>query len=183
MMGRFFRGSTAFFDELAEALRGKRVLEIFAGNGLLAGFLATRGIAVTATSVLSGMDAHDRGFYHPVIEMNALEAVSQYGHEHDVLLLCWPTVNMMAIQAVREWTAMKNEKDALAPIAYIGEVTDYAKNRLGGCATDEFFEEVIPDRRLLSYEGNVLEQAFLGHHRSAIQHARRPSAPGGRVLR
>ncbi len=152
--GVFWAASAAFVDELAEALAGRKVLEIFAGNGYLASLLAARGLEVTATSVLSSMDAHERGLYHPVANLDAREAVLRLGDDHDLLLMCWPTVTPAALQACELWGAK--------PIAFIGEWTDYSKNHLGGCATDELFERLAPSRILSSYRGNLLERAAIG---------------------
>lgn len=46
----YWRDSPGFIDELANELNGMRVLEVFAGNGLLAALLAERGISITATT-------------------------------------------------------------------------------------------------------------------------------------
>lgn len=153
--GVYFRPSNAFADELAAALEGQSTLEIFAGNGLLAAMLASRGVDIVATSVLSSIDAHERGLYHPVIDMEAQEAVKAHGSERQVLLMCWPNASGAALRACEAWGSERS-------IVYIGEVTDYAKGHLGGCASDDFFERYIPARRLLSYQGNALEQALIG---------------------
>ena len=135
--GVFWRPSEVFVDELAMAMRDKKVLEVFAGNGYLAGLLAQRGIDVVATSVLSSMDAHQRGLYHPVQDLDAVRAVRQLGADCDVLLMCWPTVTNQAVMAADLWA-----QDARRQIVFIGEFTDYSKHHLGGCATDEFFERM-----------------------------------------
>lgn len=153
-MGVFWRPNATFVDELAAYCHGKRVLEVFAGNGFMAGLLAARGVEVTATSILSSMDAHGRGLFHPVIDMDAVSAVRQFDFEHDILLICWPTVTDKVLRCVQEWG---KERDFI----YIGEVTDYEKGHLGGCATDEFFASIEVGRRFPSYQGNALEQAFV----------------------
>lgn len=152
--GAFWRPNPAFIKELGQALAGQRVLEIFAGNGLLAGHLAARGIDVTATSILSSMDAHTQGLYHPVKELGAREAVARHGADHDILLLCWPTVTESALLACRDFGAK--------PILFIGEFTDYSKNHLGGCASDAFFQDFRISREFSTYQGNMLEKACLG---------------------
>lgn len=155
--GCFWRPTPAFIEDLAKALRGKRVLEVFAGNGYLAALLKARGITVTATSVPSSMDAHDRGVYTPILELDAVDAVQSLGREHDVLLMCWPTVTSKAVQAAALWS-----RQAERDICFIGEFPDYARGHLGGCATDEFFAGFTPTLELPSYAGNVLERACLG---------------------
>lgn len=154
VQGVFFRPNDAFIEELADKLRGARVLEIFAGNGYLAARLSKLGVDITATSILSSMDAHCLGVYHPVQNINATEAIERHGAHHDTLLMCWPTVTDSALRACKAW----GDK----PIAYIGEFTDYAKGHLGGCATDEFFERFSPEHTFASYQGNMLEKACIG---------------------
>lgn len=153
--GAYWRPSADFLDDLSQALQGRKVLEIFAGNGYLAGLLAKRGIDITATSLLTGMDAHERGIYHPVRDLDALSAVKELGAGMDVLLMCWPTTTPAALRACEAWGAAKD-------IAYIGEFTDYSRNHLGGCATDEFFEALRVDKVFDSYEGSLMEKALIG---------------------
>lgn len=152
--GLFWRPNEAFVAELAGALEGQRVLEVFAGNGYLASVLASRGIEVLATSVLSGMDAHWEGLYHPVVECDAVSAVDRFGAGYDVLLMSWPTVTEQAFVAARLW----GDK----PICFIGEVTCYETAHLGGCATDRFFECFEPARTFSSYCGYAMEKACIG---------------------
>jgi hypothetical protein len=152
--GVFWRPSLAFLDQLAAFLQGKRVLEIFAGNGYLAGLLAARGIAITATSLRSGHDCHARGLYHPVTALPAAQAVAELGQEHDVLLVCWPTVTPEVLRAATTWGAGRD-------IVFIGEVTDYSRGHLGGCATDEFFDAIDATHRFNAYQGSPLEQAMV----------------------
>lgn len=153
--GIFWIPSSAFVTELSDYLESKSVLEVFAGNGLLAGHLASNGVHVTATSILSSMDGHERGVYHPVENLKASTAVEKYGLTHDVLLMCWATVTMDALRAAEAWGPGRN-------IVFIGEVTDYTKNHLGGCATDEFFEAIEVVHRFEHHRlKNMLEQAFV----------------------
>lgn len=100
------------------------------------------------------MDAHEAGVYHPVENMNARDAVNAFGSDHDILLMCWPTATRAAVEACRAW----GDK----PIVFIGEFTDYSKNHLGGCATDEFFSSFKLLQEFFSYKGNMLEKACIG---------------------
>jgi hypothetical protein len=152
--GVFWRTSPAFVDELTEFLQGKSVLEVFAGNGYLSAWLNAKGVKVTATSILSGHDSHEAGMYAPVQELKASAAVSQLGGSHDVLLMTWPVVTMDVLYACKAWGRGRD-------IIFVGEVTDYAKNHLGGCATDEFFDSIVVSHRFGSYQGNKLEAAFV----------------------
>ena len=106
-----------------------------------------------ATSILSSMDAHQMGLYYPVENIEAQEAVAKYGQDCDVLLMCWPTVTNAALFCAQDW--------GNKPIVFIGEVTDYSLNHLGGCATDEFHERFVLDHQI-SYQGNMLEQTRIG---------------------
>jgi hypothetical protein len=153
VLGCYWTPNAAFIDELAAFLRGKAVLEIFAGNGYLAGMLAARGVAITATSVRSSHDAHEAGFYHPVEDLSAPDAVVTFGDAHQVLLMSWPTTTNAVLQAALLWGADRD-------IVFIGEMTDYAQGHLGGCATDAFFESIDVTHRFAAYCGrNALEHA------------------------
>lgn len=153
VLGCFWRPNPAFVDELAAFLQDKVVLEIFAGNGYLAAQLAARGVTITATSLRSGHDGHEAGFYHPVFNLHAVDAVA-LSDVHQVLLMSWPTVTDAALQAALLWGPDRD-------ILFIGETTDYAKNQLGGCATDEFFEAITVTHRFAKYEGNIYEHAIV----------------------
>jgi hypothetical protein len=152
--GNFWRPNPAFIHELALHLQGQRVLEIFAGNGCLAAWLTSCGVHVTPTSLFTGHDSHELGLYSPVEELDATRAVLKHGRSHDVLLICWPTVTRDVLAAALLWG---EDKD----IVFLGEMTDYSKNFLGGCATDEFFEAVREVQRFTSYRGNLLEVAMV----------------------
>jgi hypothetical protein len=152
--GVFWSPNEAFLQDLADRLHEKSVLEIFSGNGYLAGLLTDRGVSVTATSILSGMDAHANGVYHPVAAMDAVSAVSAFGLTHDVLLVCWPTVTDAVLRSVRAWGPGRD-------IVFIGEFTDYEQGHLGGCATDAFFEAISVIDDFPSYRGNMMERAVV----------------------
>lgn len=79
-----------FVNELASWIGDRKVLEVFAGNGLLASKLAARGIDIIATSRFAGHDGHSLGFHHKVVEMEASAAVHELGEGRDVLLMSWP---------------------------------------------------------------------------------------------
>lgn len=155
VLGAWWKPSAAFVDDLVDALAGRSVLEVFSGNGYLASLLSARGVRITATTLFSSHDYHEAGLYHPVIEMEASEAVKKYGDDHDILLFCWPTVTDAAVLAAATWGTTK-------PIAYIGDTTDYVQGNLGCCATDLFFEHVRVQQRLESYVGSLWERAFIG---------------------
>lgn len=138
---------------MAAHLQGKRVLEVFSGNGLLAALLQQQGVAVKATTRFSSHDAHEHGLFTEVQALDATAAVQTWGELSDVLLICWPPATESVLAAAHAWGSEK-------PILYIGEVTDYAKGHLAGCASDGFFEAIEETHRLQSYRGNLLERAF-----------------------
>lgn len=145
--------SAGFVDELAAWIGDRKVLEVFAGNGLLASKLMAKGVDIIPTTLLRGHDGHDRGMFCDVVEMEASRAVREYGAGRDVLLMAWPTADMAAFMASATWGGDR-------PIVFIGEVTDYDKNHLGGCASDEFFAATVETDRFGTYSGrSFLERA------------------------
>ena len=136
----------AFVDELAAALAGMRVLEVFAGNGMLSAKLAERGVDVLATSLFSSHDGSINGMHHPVLEMRAAEAARTHG-DRDVLLMCWPPSDEAAAQAALLWGEER-------PLVFIGEVTDFESGSLGGCASDLFFELSDVRREFAAYRSD-----------------------------
>lgn len=151
----YWQPNEDFIADLCKHLQGKSVLEIFAGNGYLASRLSDNGITVKATTIFSGHDGHHEKLYYPVEECSAIQAVRKYAHEHDVLLICWPTTVEDVTYAVRMWG---KEKD----IIFIGEVTNYERNELGGCATDSFFQVMRFHHEFKTYHGNYIEHALVG---------------------
>jgi hypothetical protein len=143
--------TTQFLKDLAARLSGRRVFEVFAGSGKLAAELTARGAQVTATSL-----PHYGGtIYHPVVSLSASEAVRHFGNEHDVLLMCWPTVTLDATLAVFLWGT---EKDVI----FIGEMTDYSRGLLGGCATDGFFDATEVTDSISTYQArSLIERAVV----------------------
>lgn len=154
--GRF---GDAFLDELATILAGRRVLEVFAGNGLLASRLAARGTDVLATSVPSDHDRHERGMHHPVVDMDAVTAVVRHGRDRDVLLMSWPTTTPAAARCALAWGEGR-------PVVFVGEVSRPPRDprgrlALGGCADDAFFALMGDVATIGSYDGrNLLDTAF-----------------------
>jgi hypothetical protein len=153
--GQFGNFDDRFCDELKTWIDGRRVLETFAGNGLLADRLARRGVDIVSTTLFSSHDCHHLGIhYKDVIEMDAVSAVERYGEECDILLMCWPTTVEATTIAAFGW----GEK----PIVFVGEVTDHRLGiaGLGGCATDLFFDITEEIEVFSTYKaGNRLERA------------------------
>lgn len=153
--GVYWKPSFSFIAELATYLKGQKVLEIFAGNGYLAGLLASEGVDVLSTTIFSGHDMHEYGLYHAVEELSAVEAVLDYRDSRDILLICWATVTNAVLQSAMLWGPGR-------PIVFIGEMTDYSRGHYAGCATDEFFEHFEVTHRFQTYRGNALEHAVVG---------------------
>lgn len=153
--GNWWTPNPRFVDDLAQYLQDKKVLEVFAGNGYLAGQLAKRGVSVTATTVFAGHDGHEHGLYHDVQAMEAVDAVCEYRDTHDVLLMAWPTVTRAAAVAAAVWGSQKD-------IVFIGERTIKEEKIFGGCADDEFHEYFVILRTFDSYTGNMIESAAVG---------------------
>jgi hypothetical protein len=147
----------AFIDELAAYLRGNGVLEVFAGNGLLTSILRLRGVDSHSTTLFRTHDGHEDGIFGGPEVMDARDAATKYRNSHDVLLMSWPPPDEAAMQASILWGEQR-------PIVFVGEVTDLAAGRLGGCASDLFFE--------LSEETSVFESyrsARSGLDRAAVR--------------
>jgi hypothetical protein len=155
-MVAYLRITDSFVKALASRLEGRRVLEVFAGDGTLAGCLSRLGIRITATSIQSSHDGTaDNGFRYPVTMMTASQAVARLGGEADVLLMSWPTVTEDATRAALLWGSDRD-------IVFIGEMTDYSKGFLGGCATDAFFDATQVVEDLPAYETtNMMERAVI----------------------
>lgn len=144
-----------FVDDLASRMRGLRVLEVFAGNGLLASKLAARGVDVVATTVFSSHDGHHLGLLHPVFPMDARLAVEAYGPGADVLLMSWPTTDQAAWGAAMRWGPER-------PMVYIGEapLPDLPFGGYPGCASDLFFEATEVVEPVASYVSrNIMDTA------------------------
>lgn len=141
-----------FVDELADWIGGRTVLEVFAGNGLLASMLDRRGVDIVATSLFRGHDGHERGLHFPVTEMRATDAARQF-NDRDILLMSWPTADEGALHAALSWGEER-------PIVFIGEVTVIEQGLLGGCGSDMFFELTSQTEAFRHYRpSNILERA------------------------
>lgn len=114
-----------FIEILATSpyIKGKRVLEVFAGSGILSLGLEFHGIDVHPTDDLTWFGKGGPRYPHCVLvndveELDALEAVKKYGSEYDVLLMSWPPIDdSITIEACREW----NRIHTSGLIVYIGE--------------------------------------------------------------
>ncbi|MBD8089189.1 hypothetical protein IFT48_04280 [Pseudomonas fluorescens] len=131
--------SKPLIDSLADLFAGKRVVEAYAGRGILASILAERGVNIHATSLRMGHDCSESmGHLCDVENCSVLDAVIRYGHEMDYLLVCWPLADETL------WRTLAYLPEHVR-IVFIGEITDYLSKPifLGGCASDRFFDSVV----------------------------------------
>jgi hypothetical protein len=140
--------SNPFLDDLARFVAGRRVLEVFAGNGLLARELSSRGADIRATSLLSGIDGHADGMFFEVEEVEASAAVALHGDWADVLLMSWAPATEAAARCVARFGGGKD-------IVFIGEITrpELGMGGLGGCGSDRLFQATRVTSRFGTYEG------------------------------
>ncbi|SHH60630.1 class I SAM-dependent methyltransferase [Ferrimonas marina] len=111
-------------DQLADRLRGKRVLEVMAGRGVLAKGLQDRGVEVIATDLYRS--GGHRKFGSRVEQMDSVEAVGQYAADCDLLLLSWPKRGASATNTLAQWGNLKADR---AEVLYLGE--SLGKSSLG----------------------------------------------------
>jgi len=130
--------SKGLIDEFTRLFKGKNVLEAYAGRGHVSALLHEQGINVKSTSLRQGHDGSSAlGHVFDVEDMDVVTAVHTYRDWMDCLLVCWPTTDPGLYKAL-------NLLPLDVPIVFVGEVTDYSVSPpfLGGCATDEFFDNV-----------------------------------------
>lgn len=119
--------------EMKKVIGDKTVLEVAAGTGLVAKFLDSVGVKITATDNFSWYDDEHIGAtwqpYFDVKKLDFKDAIKKY--KADYLLLCWPFMNSLAREAAELFTKLNPN----GLIIYIGE--------MGGCTADEEFEQGI----------------------------------------
>lgn len=124
--------------ELADKLKGKKVLEVMAGSGWWSKALAEQGLEVTATDNFSTHPSNMQVF--PVMNLDDIEAVKRLGKDYDVLMVSWPPYeNETFMEACRLWGEDK-------PIIYIGETSGDC------CGTDELFKHLKVDERIKDFD-------------------------------
>lgn len=159
VLGLFANITDEFCDDLAMKLKGKKVLEIFGGNGFLAKELSDRGVEIKSTSILSSMDGHEYKLYFDVENIEATKAVLKYGKEYDVLLMAFPVADTSAVKAVAIWGEKKD-------VIYIGERTESHPQCHGffaGCASDSLHKSLVSSEVLESYTPkNMIDTAIIG---------------------
>lgn len=155
----YWKYDPEFIAELAGFLHGKKVLEVFAGNGLLSHYLHEMGVDIKPTTLFATHDGHQSWCNPAVEELSATDAILRFGENSDVLLMSWPEVSQDALRAALDFFSTENA--SLKKLIFIGERTRLESGILGGCATDEFFacfpEGIVHQR--LRYKGNLIEVA------------------------
>lgn len=120
--------------ELAEYLKGKKVLELAGGSGYLSSLLQKEGIKIRVTDSFdwaNGKMGSWRKSFTKVEKMDAFNAIEIYGEESDIVLLSWPPYSDPLAYDILVKCIEKR-----LPMIYIGE--DY-----GGCTGDDRFFELI----------------------------------------
>lgn len=140
-MGYYFLVTKTLIDNLSELLKGKRCLEIMAGNGFFSKQLINNGIDIVATDDFSWKLANPESH---IKQYDAVEAVKTFKEQSDILIICWPYMDDTAYRAIKEWGSDK-------PIIVCAEI--------GGCCADWQFD-VAYKRETLS----VGFQSFTGIH-------------------
>lgn len=122
---------------IAEKIKGKKCLEIMAGNGLFSYMLQECGLKVIATDISPDKNndyiSMRDGNYCDVMGMDALAAIRKYGQNADCLICSWPPhQEEQVIKALEAYTKL-NPKGIML---YVGEWKG------GFNATDAFFDGV-----------------------------------------
>lgn len=130
---------------LAEELKGKKCLEVFAGRGWLSQALRDHGVDVTATSRFTAHDGSNAGLVTDVIDMSAIEAVQNF--DFDFLIMGWPPASEDAALAVVEAVRCSRK----FKIVFIGEPYSTHPARLSGTASDYYFELTEVEKEITAY--------------------------------
>lgn len=153
----FWKQDDKFLAELASYLQGKSVLEIYAGNGLLASRLAELGVNIRPTSLFRDYDRSAEKLYADVEELSATDAIEKYGNQADVLLMSWPEVSNSAVISTIRFFKTNNGHEK--KVIFIGERTNLKEEEFGGCANDLFFKCYRSPEKTFKYKGNRIEVA------------------------
>lgn len=154
-MNTFWSQSEGFIEELARYLKGKRVLEVYSGNGFAAKRLSDLGVDIKATGLSSSYFSSD-SYVYPIEEMESSDATLKY-QDHDILLMMWPEANADATIAYLNFI---NDFSRPKEVIFIGEYSSIEKKIWGGCATDEFFLMTNIKHEFQKYKGNHVEKAM-----------------------
>lgn len=129
-----------FVEELTKFLKEKTVLSVMSGSCTLEKHLIDRGVTVICSDT-DEWAKQDDPYYRKwctwkrkcpnMLELDASEAIRQYGEKADYVLMSWPPHESDAAEEALE--AMRETNPNLTMI-YIGEPVG------GNCANDEFFD-------------------------------------------
>ena len=124
-----------YVEQMANFLKGKKVLEVMSGNGFFSRMLKEKGVNLISTDLYVGND-NPYGLVKvldkDIERIDAIEAVEKYGKEVDYVIMSWPPYNKpigsQVVKKIKE--VCPNVK-----IIYIGETE-------GGCTADDYFFEI-----------------------------------------
>lgn len=155
-----------FVEELAKFLKGKTVLSVMSGSCTLEKHLIDHGVTVICSDTDEWAKQDDPYYrkwctwkrkYPDMLELDASEAIRQYGEKSDYVLMSWPPHESDA--AEKALGAMRETNPNLTMI-YIGESVG------GNCANDEFFDiaRTIEDKTFVPVQNAF--RSFAGMHDS-----------------
>ena len=144
-----------FVNDLAEYLKGKKVLSIMSGSCTLEKHLKDRGVDIICTDSGEWYDIPEYREWTrntiPVEMLDAVEAIHKYGNDVDYVLCSWPPYNESgaydAIMAMREAT------NPNLTMIYIGE-------DVGGCCADNDFFKAVCETEISTPETDYLQDTF-----------------------
>lgn len=155
-----------FVEELAKFLEGKTVLSVMSGSCTLEKHLIDHGVTVICSDT-DEWAKQDDPYYRKwctwkrkcpnMLELDASEAIRQYGEKADYVLMSWPPY---ATPAAKETLEAMREVNPDLIMIYIGEDAG------GNCANDEFFDIArnIEDKTFVPVQNAF--RSFAGMHDS-----------------
>lgn len=153
----FVRVFRKWTNPLANYIGDRKVLEVMAGNGMLAYTLKRSGIDIIATDNLSWERFSRKNPWPIAIEnIDAIQAIGKYGEKIDFLLMAWPMYNDPTGHGCME-ELYKTNPDAI--VIYIGEWE-------GSCTADDAFFKCIEVLNDGYFEEQIAKQYrnFVGLH-------------------
>lgn len=119
----FVRVFRKWTNPLANYIGDWKVLEVMAGNGMVAYSLKRSGIDIIATDNLSWKRFCKKNPWPiPIENIDAIQAIEKYGEKIDFLLMAWPMYNDPTAHGCME-ELYKTNPDAI--VIYIGEWEDH----------------------------------------------------------
>lgn len=139
--------TSSFINNLANYLKGKKVLEIMSGCGSLSYFLEEKGIECITTDNNLWGDKWSIMWKEP-INIDAVNAIKKYGKDVDYIIMSWPMMDNTAFECLK---TMRKVNPNLKMI-YIGEGK-------GGCTADDSFFDLVDSE----YKQEYLDLGFLSY--------------------